>query len=499
MRRPFNKRGGAVAAIASAALAVALVAGSGCGGMGEATPPIVPSDGPNIVVITSDDQSLNSFSREVMPNTFRLLVDRGTRFRQGIAAPPLCCPSRAGFLTGQYPHNHGVFNNTPGLSELRDPEQTLPAWLGAHGYRTGFVGKYLNGTKPALGASPAPGWDRWVALYGSHQYFDAPLTVDGEVVETKGYIPATFTREAGEFVRSSAGDRPFFLWLGQEPPHFRQGRTEICPGYAPKALARDYRRFQDAPLPRPPSFNERDMSDKPQKLVAKQPPLDRRAVRRLERNYRCTLASMQEVDRSVAEVWRALKQTGEAEDTVVVFTSDNGLLFGEHRIDARKGRVYDEASRVPLVARVPPGTLGERPVPAVSEMVTNLDLTATLLDLANVQPCTASDCRAVDGRSAVGLLRGESEAWPDDRGVLLEQGKGGCKFAAIRTPRYLFAASLKNKDGDCVERDRELYDLQADPFQLSNLAEGSDVDEQLNERLSALRKCSGTTGSDACE
>jgi hypothetical protein len=99
----------------------------------------------------------------------------------------------------------------------------------------------------------------------------------------------------------------------------------------------------------------------------------------------------------------------------------------------------------------------------------------------------------------VDLLRGERAGWPDDRGVLLEQGKGGCKFAAIRTPSYLFAASLKNKDGDCVERDRELYDLQSDPFQLSNLAESSDVDEQLNERLAELRKCSGTSGTDACE
>jgi N-acetylglucosamine-6-sulfatase len=499
MTSPFDKRVGVVAASASLIATLALLA-SGCGAIREVAPPISKSDGPNIVVVTSDDQSLNSFSREVMPNTFRILVDRGTTFSQGIAAPPLCCPSRAGFLTGQYPHNHGVFNNTPGYSDLRDPEQTLPAWLRAHGYRTGFVGKYLNGTKPALGATPAPGWDRWEALYGSHQYFDAPITVDGEVVANEGYMPALFTERAAEFVRASAGSQPFFLWLGQEPPHFRNGPSEVCPGYAPKALARDVRKFSDTPLPRPPSFNELDMSDKPDKLVRKQPLLDSRAIKRLERNYRCTLGSMQEVDRSVEEVWRALKETGEANDTVFVYTSDNGLLHGEHRIDARKGRVYDEATRVPLVALVPETALRERPVAEVSEQVTNLDLTATLLELAGVQPCTESSCRTLDGRSAVGLLKGADAGWPDDRGVLLEQGPSGCKFAGVRTQDYLFAASLKrNGEGDCVERDRELYDLRHDPYQLESIAEASEVDEQLNERLEALRECSGTTGPDACE
>jgi N-acetylglucosamine-6-sulfatase len=499
MTSPFDKRVGVVAASASLIATLALLA-SGCGAIREVAPPISKSDGPNIVVVTSDDQSLNSFSREVMPNTFRILVDRGTTFSQGIAAPPLCCPSRAGFLTGQYPHNHGVFNNTPGYSDLRDPEQTLPAWLRAHGYRTGFVGKYLNGTKPALGATPAPGWDRWEALYGSHQYFDAPITVDGEVVANEGYMPALFTERAAEFVRASAGSQPFFLWLGQEPPHFRNGPSEVCPGYAPKALARDVRKFSDTPLPRPPSFNELDMSDKPDKLVRKQPLLDSRAIKRLERNYRCTLGSMQEVDRSVEEVWRALKETGEANDTVFVYTSDNGLLHGEHRIDARKGRVYDEATRVPLVALVPETALRERPVAEVSEQVTNLDLTATLLELAGVQPCTESSCRTLDGRSAVGLLKGADAGWPDDRGVLLEQGPSGCKFAGVRTLDYLFAASLKrNDEGDCVERDRELYDLRQDPYQLESIAEDSEVDEQLNGRLAALRECSGTAGPDACE
>src|SRR5918994_154117 len=498
MRSLFDKRIGGPAGGASLLAAAALAAG--CSATREVAPPIVPSTGPNLIVITTDDQALNSFTREVMPRTFRLLVDRGTLFRSGIAAPPLCCPDRAGFLTGQYPHNHGVFQNTPGLSDLRDPDQTLATWLQAHGYQTGMVGKYLNGTKPALGASPAPGWDDWEVLYGEHGYFDAPLTVNGEVTQSSdAYVPAELNRRASEFVERSSGEQPFFLWLTQEPPHFRKGDVEVCPGYAPKALPEDYRKFQDTPLPRPPNFNERDLSDKPEKLVAKLPRLDRRQVRRLERNYRCTLASLQEVDRGVQELWRAVKKEGEDDDTVMVFTSDNGLLLGEHRIDARKGRVYEEAARVPLAMRLPGSVLEERPVRSVSEQVTNLDLTATLLELADVQPCTAADCRTIDGRSAVGLLRGDRSSWPDDRGVLLEQGARGCKFAAVRTRRYVYAESLTFKDDECVVRDRELYDLREDPYQLESIAQTSDVDERLRRRLDALRSCSGTTGDDACE
>jgi N-acetylglucosamine-6-sulfatase len=495
----FDKRVGA-ATLGALAAAAAAAGAVGCGATGKAAPPIVPSHGPNLIVITTDDQALNSFTREAMPRTFHVVVDHGTQFRQGIAAPPLCCPDRAGFLTGEYPHNHGVFHNTPGYADLRDPDQTLPTWLQAHGYETGMVGKYLNGTKPALGASPAPGWDDWEVLYGEHGYFDAPLTVNGEVTKPSAlYMPTEFNRRASEFVSEASGEQPFFLWLAQEPPHFRKGDTEVCPGYAPKALPDDYRRFRHASLPRPPSFNERDISDKPEKLVSKLPRLDRTDVHRLERNYRCTLASLQEVDRGVKEVWRAVKKQGEENDTVLVYTSDNGLLFGEHRIAARKGRVYDEAVRVPLAMRAPQAVLGARPVRRVSQQVTNLDLTATLLELAGVQPCTASDCRTVDGRSAAGLLSGDRSSWPHDRGVLLEQGGHGCKFAAVRTRRYVYAESLKFHHDECMVRDRELYDLRRDPYELRNIAHRSSVDERLRTRLDKLRECSGTDGPDACE
>ena len=139
---------------------------------------------PNFLIVLSDDQAQNSFKRAYMPHTFADVVDKGTRFRDGVAAPPLCCPDRAGILTGQYPHNHGVFSNDPGYPTLRDKEDTLPVWLSQAGYRTGFVGKFLNGYRPRRKAPPAPGFDRWFSflrlprllrLPRERQRQDAPL------------------------------------------------------------------------------------------------------------------------------------------------------------------------------------------------------------------------------------------------------------------------------------------------------------------------------------
>src|SRR4051812_28499432 len=150
------RRAGILVALATLAIGIDARAGAGReGAMAAAGQP------PNFLVVLVDDQSMNSFKRAYMPRTFDRIVDRGTRFPSGVAAPPLCCPDRAGTLTGQYPHNHGVFTNTPGYASLRQPRNTLPVWLQRAGYRTGFVGKFLNGYTDVAGPTPAPGFDDW--------------------------------------------------------------------------------------------------------------------------------------------------------------------------------------------------------------------------------------------------------------------------------------------------------------------------------------------------
>ncbi len=457
-------------------------------------------DGPNVVVITTDDQSNHSFRRSVMPRTFELIADRGTSFRTAIAAPPLCCPSRAGFLTGQYPHNNGVFSNEPGYPELVDPGQVLPAWLQDAGYRTGFVGKYLNGTIKALGGKAAPGWDTWFEVEDL-SYRQATGFEDGEPLDLgRSYTPAVLNEKAVEFIEEEAGERPFFLWLAQTAPHARNDDDGTCEGKAPQPLAEDLRELRDEPFPRLASFDEADVSDKPRE-IAGSPPLTSAEKRTAVELYRCTAASLQEVDRGVEAIHEALEREEEADETVVLFHSDNGLFFGEHRIRSQKGQVYEPALRVPMAMTVPRDVLGGRTERRVDHVVSNLDIAPTLLELTEVESCLSeSGCREIDGRSLVELMRGGSPAWAGERGVLVEQGANGCRYAAIRTDEWLYNEDLEGGPGDsCSLVETELYDMVRDPDQLENVSGSARAEAGLAERLAALRDCAGLEGPNACE
>jgi arylsulfatase A-like enzyme len=141
-------------------------------------PPQADDSRPNFVVVVTDDQTLESYNQEVMPQTVRDLAASGTTFSQAIVSTPQCCPSRAGYLTGQYSQNNGVTSNNPGYPLLRDKPNVLPSWLQAAGYATIHVGKYLNGYVPTEGATPAPGWDRWISLL-NNDYRKAEWSIDG--------------------------------------------------------------------------------------------------------------------------------------------------------------------------------------------------------------------------------------------------------------------------------------------------------------------------------
>ena len=469
---------------------------AGCDGESERPVP----DGPNVVVITTDDQSLHTFRRSVMPRTFELIVDRGTNFRTALAAPPLCCPSRAGFLTGQYPHNNGVFSNEPGYPELLAPGSVLPAWLQEAGYETGFVGKYLNGTIQALGGKPAPGWDSWFEVEDL-SYRQATGFDQGEPIDLgSAYTPTELNERAVEFIEERSGERPFFLWLAQTAPHFRNDDDGTCEGKAPQPLPADLERFDGAPFPRYESFDERDVSDKPRE-IASEPPLTPAEERAAEQLYQCTAATLQEVDAGVEEIVETLEGEGEYDDTVILFHSDNGLFFGEHRIRSQKGQVYEPALRVPMAMVLPEDLTGDRPAAVVDDVVANIDIAPTLLELTGTEPCLGdAGCREMDGRSLVDLVAGEPPSWARERGILAEQGENGCRYGAIRTARWLYSENLEGGPGDsCRLVEAELYDLRSDPDQLENVAGSSPAEGELAARLAALRRCAGTAGDGACE
>jgi N-acetylglucosamine-6-sulfatase len=272
-------------ALAAAALAAALASAGVAGAQGTARP--------NVVMVMTDDQTLESMRRDTLPKTTKLVVRAGTNFEQAIATTPLCCPSRASFLTGQYAHNHGVLENDYGL--LRDESSTLPVWLQGAGYRTIHVGKWMNRYKRSRGPNTiAPGWDEWHTALERYAYYDYVLRINGRRKsygdKPDDYLTRVLNEIAVKQVEKAAGPRPFFLQLDHYPPHIAPGDKERCDGAAVPD-PRDYERFTDVSLPQTPNFNEADVADKPS-FIQRLRPLKRKKIRDLERRYGCALASL---------------------------------------------------------------------------------------------------------------------------------------------------------------------------------------------------------------
>ena len=421
-----------------------------------------PAGGPNIVVVMTDDQSASTL--RYMPQVKRLLAREGTTFQNAIASFPLCCPSRASFLTGQYAHNTGVQGNwsgeNGGYGNLRRPERNLAAWLGAGGYETAHIGKFLFGFH---GASPAPGWDRWMGFVeGPEHYYDYTLAREGRRrrfgTERDDYSTTVLTRYATSTIRSLSGPTPFFLNLAYNAPHSGWGRDDAagrrCHGVNASGAAR-YGWAQPAPrdagafarreLPRSPAFNEQHIADKAQP-IADLPLLGPRSIAKTTGSARCRLAALRGVDRGVAEVIDALREEGELDDTVILFTSDQGVFQGEHRISHAKNLPYREAVDVPLVVRGPGIGHAE-----VKDPVANVDLAPTLLDLAGVT-VPHELRRPLDGRSFAPALQGHKLG---DRALLIE-GKndslptagGVLSYQGVRTRGYaLYRYFVKRVSG----------------------------------------------------
>ena len=471
---------------------------------------------PNIIIIQTDDQTLQSFRSEVMPNTVKLLGGGGgTSFSNAVVTTPLCCPSRIATLTGQYGHNNGVLSNNPGYGGLVDRRNVLPTWLQDAGYVTAHVGKWLHQfervQKPKT--KPAPGWDQWYTALEPRAYYDYKLYVNGGKVKygdsDRDHLTDVLTRTSVKLIRKYVPrDKPLFLELDQYAPHAGPGRTKTKCLNAPVPSPGDEGLFKNAELPKPPSFNEQDVSDKPS-FIKNLPQLGSKTISSIEKRYRCTLASLAGVDRGVKKIWRVLGQTGERDNTVLVFLSDNGFFFGEHRLAKSKFRAYEEDLRVPLAMRVPQRLLGGTAVPKVDQQVANIDIAPTLLELAG-----AESGRVMDGRSLLGLMRGSSAGYPQDRAIEIEFKEKGvpselsasCTFAAVRTATqfYVEHTSVPDAGGNsCRPADEvEHYDLADDPFELDNLSPAqpgsaaAQAQEALRERLQQLSDCAGIEGRD---
>jgi N-acetylglucosamine-6-sulfatase len=444
---------------------------------------------PNIVVLMTDDQTLASMS--VMPKTTRLLGDRGTTFTRSFVGYSLCCPSRATLFTGQYAHNHGVLSNqlpSGGYTRL-DKSNWLPLWLQAAGYRTMHVGKFLNGYgRDAPPTEVPPGWNDWHATVDPSTYSFYGYTVNengvlrtyGAASEPEFYSTDFFARRADELIAGAAPSRqPFFLSVAFLAPHAGgPAEPDDPPGHPTPAVApRHANAFAYVPLPLTPSWNEADMSDKPATMQRRRPIGFARAAA-IQEGYQQRLESLLAVDDAVESIVGALRSSGELDNTLILFTSDNGFFHGEHRVPNGKLLVYEPSIRLPLLMRGP-----DVPEGAVRrQLVTNADLSPTILDAAGARPG-----RAQDGRSLFGLLRDPGAQW--GRELLIEGGTSqGLAFTALRNYRWKY---VEHTTGEV-----ELYDLETDPDELVSLHADpalAPLRAEVARRLAVLRACAGTS------
>ncbi len=427
----------------------------------------------NVVVVMTDDQTLEQMS--ALPQTRKLIGRQGVKFKRFYVTDPLCCPSRATFLTGRYAHNTGVISDDgPNALDALREQDTLGAWLQQAGYRTAFVGRYLNGYGLDDPERVPPGWSEWKAMVEptTQSYFDYDLNQDGEIVHY-GSAPEDYkTRVLGHLavdaVRHAArGNRPLFLYVGFNAPH------------APSTPApADAGSLAGVPAPRGPAFNEQDVSDKPS-FFRDRPPLDRDAIARIDSRNQRALESLAEVDRQVASIVEALRDRGELGNTYILFTSDNGYLDGEHRIELAEQLAYEPATQVPLLIRGPGIPSGE----TSDALVGNVDLAPTIGLIAGARPTVE-----VDGHPVLTLARNPERS--TDRALLLESlvrdrsAYYGYRYAAIRSGHFLYVAY---ENGD-----EELYNLARDPDELRSVAgepRYADKQRALEAALDQLRDC----------
>lgn len=424
-------------------------------------PQIVPKSQPNIILIVTDDQWVGS--EFAMPLTQAKLWDRSVIFNNAYVTTPLCCPARAGILSGQYGHTNGVLRNSPphGGYPAFDDSESLPVWLDRAGYETALYGKYLNRYD---GGRVPPGWDDWWAftitqppmyytynvrdLYTITQYENARLSTD--VIFDKGI----------QFVQNNS-DNPFFLMLAVSAPHPTEGESPVDP--------QDAGLFEDYVLTSP-SFNEADMSDKPLHMQAL-PLLDEVKV---TNDIRDLLRSLAPVDRGIDRLLTTLESEGLMDNTIIIFVSDNGMLNGSHR-HLVKIVPYEESIRVPLTIYAPKYKAGTS-----DALVLNIDIAPTILDLAGVSP---SEGYTFDGVSIRPILKHKSRIVRDWFWIEQLQQK---PFP----PNWWGVHTVNNVYIEYVSGEREFYDLAIDPYQLENrVADPSAAAEiaVLEERLNAVR------------
>lgn len=478
------------------ALLVACTSGGGGGGTNAASATASSTASgaaarPNIVFVLTDD--LSSDLVPYMPQV-RKLEEGGTTFDDYFVTDSLCCPSRSSILTGELPHNTGVFTNNgddggyAAFNRNGDERKCYAPALQKAGYRTGFMGKYLNGYLPADRTGTGkpyvpPGWDEWDTAGNGYPEFTYNLNENGKVVhyghDPQDYLTDVVARKADSFIDTAAGDhKPFMLELATFAPHAPSTPTP-----------RDAHSFPNLEAPRTAAYDT--PSSPTPAWQSGLTPLTAKDRTSIDQKFAKRVRSVQAVDDMIAGVRAELAKKGLADSTYIVFSSDNGFHMGEHRLRPGKQTAYDTDIRVPLVVAGPGVVAGRH----LSQLAENVDLSPTFQDLAGLGAPSSAD-----GRSLAPLLHGQQvSGWrqavlvehhhpaskKDDPDAAPDDSGNPPTYEAIRTSDALW---VEYADGE-----REFYDPATDPNELDNRAGSIPATQRdaLHAMLTALEHCKG--------
>lgn len=443
---------------------------------------------PNVVFIITDDQRYDDLSCEghpflETPNLDRIAAE-GARFTNMFVTTSLCSPSRASFMSGLYAHAHGVINN---FTDFPEDLPSFPRRLQRNGYETAYIGKWHMGEEDD---SPRPGFDYWASHRGQGNYFDNEFNINGRRVQLPGYYTHRVTELAVEWLKQPH-DKPFLLCLGHKAPH-----TPFTPEPAYEDI------YDDIEIPYPQSAF--DLDGKPNWVKERTatwhgiygplygyredfPDTSPEAVDDFARFVRSFTATIKSVDDSVGRVLATLEEIGELDNTLVIFVSDNGSLLGEYGMTDKR-TMHEPSIRVPLLVRYPPLA---KPGTLVPQMVLNIDMAPSILDICNVPPL-----EKVHGRSWKPLLEGEPIEW---RSAWYYEYNYERQFPytpnvrGVRTERYKYV-HYPHGDGGPDRHKAELYDIRNDSGERYNLIDDPQYAGVLEELKAKLRQLQEETG-----
>ncbi|XP_045922648.1 glucosamine (N-acetyl)-6-sulfatase (Sanfilippo disease IIID), b [Micropterus dolomieu] len=479
-----------------------------------------PSPKPsNIILILADDQDVQLGGMTPMKKAKALIGDAGATFVNAFTVTPLCCPSRSSILSGRYPHNHEVRNNSLSgncsspLWQKGPESEAFPIYLSKQKYQTFFAGKYLNqygkNDGGEVGYVP-PGWDQFHALVGNSQYYNYTLLVNGKEEKhgdsyEKDYLTDLITNRSLHFLDDRSPQHPFFLMLSPPAPH------------SPWTAAPQYeKQFSDVKAPRDGSF---DKPGKDKHWLLRQPvnPMPNSSLNFLDNAFRKRWQTLLSVDDMVEMLVKKLDSIKELDNTYIFYTSDNGYHTGQFSLPIDKRQLYEFDIRVPLMVRGP----GIKPNQTLQAPVLNIDLAPTILDISGLNLSLVN----VDGQSFLSQMApslrngtarpfflveytGEGHPTTDPACPKLGPGLSQCFPDCVCEDAYNNTyACVRTLDGEqnlqyCEFADSEsfveVYNLTSDPHQLENIVKTVDpaVLQAMNQRLIKLQSCAGDSCRD---